>query len=171
MGCDIHLYSEIYSETTKKWETFDLWERNEYYREPSPDATDEEIEDISWEGPWVVSEIDDHRWYQKFGILSPGVRYEPEGPTAKKRGWPDDACSKNDTLYKRWGADAHSANHITITEFRLLVAQYRVLRGADSPLGPMHERVEAHIKRKLKWPHVIEKQNMDHIRLVYWFDN
>lgn len=171
MGCDIHLYSEKWDEHTKKWETFDLWEKNEYYSKPSPDATQEEIEEAEWEGEWVVSEIDDARWYEKFGILSPGVRCEPEGPTARERGWPHDACKEYDEMYIRWDCDAHSPNWITITEFRHLVAQYRVLRGSDSPLANMHQAVEAHIKRKLKWDHVIQRQNMDHIRLVYWFDN
>ena len=153
------MYLEKYNKNKSCWETFDFWELNEYYLE-------DEGED-----KWVVCEFDDHRWYDKFCILQNGVRGEANGPYVPDKGFPSDACPEVNAVYKRWELDAHSPNWCTASEFRHLVAQYRVLRGSESPLANMHEALENHIKRKLKWNHIIENQNMDHIRMVYWFDN
>ena len=171
MGCDIHLYTEKWNETKECWESFDFYERNEYYN-PNPE-TEEEIEDNEGERPFAVVSIDQSRWYYKFAILSPHVRIPPnelKGPVAKDRGFPDDAHKELAEDFKLWDCDAHSPNWMTVAEFRDLACKWRLIE-TDSPLAEMSKNLETHIKRKLKWPNLIEKQNMDHIRLVYWFDN
>ena len=166
MGCDIHMYTERWDKRTEKWQSFDFWEMNPYYQEDPEDP-----EDAKWEKKFHTVEFDGDRWYDKFSILSYGVRGEPEGPYAAELGMPTDCHKELAEQYILEDCDAHSVNHITVTDFRKLVAQYRVLRGSDSPLQPMHEALNEHIQRKLKYKHLIDEQSMDEIRLVYWFDN
>ena len=165
MGCDIHMYTEIYSEQTEKWISFDFFEVNPYF----------EMEgeyDEDWREPeYRAVEFDDDRCYEKFSILSYGVRGEPDGPVAASQGFPEDANEALRTQYKQLGCDAHSANHMTVTEFHDLVAKYRLLQGDNSPLKEMHEKLNDHIRCKLKYEFKIKGQNYNAIRLVYWFDN
>jgi len=166
MGCDIHIFLEKYNENKQRWETFDFYEKNDYF------IPDTKLGDEEYDGErFIVVEFDDNRWYEKFSILSDGVRGEAPGPYIVKKGFPQDSCPEITAEFKRWDCDAHSPNWCTATEFRHMAAQYRVLRGADSPLTEMHNALDAHIQRKLKWNHIIDAQNMDHIRMVYWFDN
>lgn len=165
MGCDIHIFTEKWNKKEQRWESFDFWEKNEYY-----DAAEAEEEGYI-DTEWCACEFDDNRWYEKFSILSNGVRGEAEGPCASELGFPNDACVETAANFKAWDCDAHSPNHITVAKFRHLVAEWRLLKGSNSPLNEMHEALEAHIKRKLKWDHIIDSQDWEHIRLVYWFDN
>jgi len=158
------MYTEIYDERTKKWSSFDFFEANPYFGEND--------DDDEWVEPeYVVVAFDRDRWYEKFSILSHGVRGEPEGPVAASQGFPEDANEALRTQYEQEGCDAHSANHMTVIQFRDLVAKYRLLQGDNSPLKDMHDKLNDHIIRKLKYNFKIKEQNYDHIRLVYWFDN
>lgn len=166
MGCDIHMFTEKWNDNKKRWESFDFFEVNEYY-------TTDDIEDEDYDGEkYTACEFDDHRWYDKFCILQNGVRREATGPYVEDKGFPSDACPEIARDFKRWDCDAHSPNWCTVAEFRDLVMKYRLLSNSnENPLTSMHEALEAHIKRKLKWEHIIEATSPEHIRLVYWFDN
>lgn len=166
------MFLEEWNDRNQRWESFDFWERNQYYNYSA--KTEEEKEENLWEREFRVVEFDDDRWYYKFGVLSPGVRINPDeidGPLADLRGFPKDACAETAERFKMEGCDAHSANWLTAEEFRDLAIKWRLLKGNDSPLAEMSSRLDDHIKRKLKWDHIIKEQDLSHIRMVYWFDN
>lgn len=162
MGCDIHIFTERYDETLEKWVTFDFFQYNPYY---SPENNDD-----GEEKEYVVCEIDDDRWYAKFGVLSTGVRCEMPY-SFEPRGFPSDCCDFIESEYKSWEGDAHSTNYITLKEFQDMFIKYRLASKEENPLKHMHEHLRNHVRKQLRWEHIIEKQDPNLIRLVYWFDN
>lgn len=170
MGCDIHIYSERWHEGQERWVPFDFYEYNEYRDEMLKWANNCD-EEHQWHEPEFTNvEIGGARDYYRFGVLSTGVRGEMPF-SFEPRGIPDDCSNNIKKHYEAYGCDAHSANWITLREFNDMYVKYRIAGKGENPLAEMKREIDDHIKRKLKWPHLIEKQDPNHIRFIYWFDN
>ena len=200
MGCDIHLYMEVYNED--KWVDANLYEINEYYKEYSG-CSEERMEFLPIP-PYR------NRNYELFGIFA-GVRNQIMKPISPARGIPEDVTSKIEANFIRLDSDAHSSSWLTLAEIKDYQENHkyvkrkgyvspevaaRVAAGGEKPdswcgrtnredwveiewedklkcIDWFVESVEQYIKVKFQWNHVINEylKNPEKVRFVFWFDN
>lgn len=107
MGCDIHLYVEVYDEKQQKWISADQWKKDE-------DGY------VSVENGYF-----DGRSYNTFAILA-NVRNgrgfagidtgNGFNPISSPKGIPYDVSPEVSAKYEDWGGDAHSASYLSAKE-------------------------------------------------------
>lgn len=138
MGCDIHVYTEVFDKG--EWKTADEWVKERAYT------------GLMNEYSYVRKEVYDGRNYTLFGFLA-NVRqnWQPTGdgsshgfggsdtgeavkPIDMPRGLPDDVCDRVRKTSDAWGPDGHSHSWFTLKE--LLEAdwdQIKTNRGMVTP--------------------------------------
>lgn len=141
MGCDIHLFLEHRTDPDSQWQAHGKWgtlgeaesaERLEYFssnrarweqwhtegRAEHPDLV---AAAMAPDAPDLVSAPIDYRGrnYSLFSALA-GVRNSVGIiPIVEPRGMPADPTTEVFAHWARWGPDAHSASHLTLTEVTL----------------------------------------------------
>lgn len=108
MGCDIHMFSEFYSESKKSWLNFDYWIYNEHYEGGE-----------NGEDKMHVVPIWSNRNYTLFTVLA-GVRdyYEKTACISPPKGIPEDVCQIIKEESDGWGNDGHSHSYLTLKELK-----------------------------------------------------
>ncbi len=112
MGCDIHLYVEVFK--NGKWVSADSWQSSEYAEE-GENKLEVRYEDRFYSG----------RNYNLFSILADvrnghgfaGVKTgEGFNPISDPRGLPADVCNEISVESDGWGEDGHSHSWLTVRE-------------------------------------------------------
>lgn len=193
MGCDIHTCLEVYNQTTKEWESSEIYKKNEYSKEVG-------------EPEFVKVDVYDDRNYQIFAALC-NVRNYGESPYIwKPRGVPFNASNDTKKDIRRWEGDGHSHNWNTLAELYSfqenhphvkrsgLISQKqsedldrgilpnswcrgssdktKVRREWEEEADVLLPLIDA-IERQLRNTAYIfqPKKSANEIRIVYWFDN
>ena len=188
MGCDIHIFTELYDAYTKRWENIDDW--RVYIGEDygAPKMRPVEV----WEG----------RFYVLFGKLTGHVRYYDPHPISDTKGLPKD-ISEQTKEWWNWGKDDwHNASWLTLAELQnyldnapsgkkiddkckdcFYMKQYMedydeyieercVKENIKSMVDGILDRARKHFPYMYDdaFKEYIEK-NSDKIRIVFWFDS
>lgn len=106
MGCDIHLYKEVFVDG--KWQSADEWEYELGYK-------------------YVSKNTFTQRNYMLFGTLAKGVRNEVE-ESFGCRGAPEDISKDVGDVIDSWTYDAHSISYLYLHE---IVDMYSKLEGTE----------------------------------------
>lgn len=120
MGCDIHLYCEVYNtiDGVSTWRTADRF-KYDYYNEE-----------------YEVDNIYSNRNYRVFTALA-GVRSYGNGcvPISEPRGLPCDICSFVKKEKEEWGFDGHSHSYCTLKELYEYQDEHKTItyKGMVSP--------------------------------------
>ncbi len=190
MGCDIHMYVEVYDEKTDTW----------HHAQPTSGKPKEV--------PYSERLYTD-RDYALFGMLA-GVRC-PGLSVFVERGFPDDASDFVEKEFTRWGSDAHTPSYLNLEELRnatlqnitvnipmanskeetlnsiLQDYQHANVLGFCQKNGHPHVKLSVPITSiapdfwssvnfrlpKYRWSNAahIRVSSDEHVRIVFWFDN
>lgn len=164
MGCDIHMYVEIKTESG--------WESGDYFRVSYPLAKKPELQ---------LVELYGYRNYALFAVLA-NVRNRGYNYIDSPRGIPDDATNFVKSEYEDWRYDAHSASYFTLRELidyhEEHKPRYDDFRN-DYILTPLIEKMkerahDLYFIHDFQWNGDGRKEAMkraNDIRIVFWFDN
>ena len=187
MGCDIHIFTELYDTNTKRWENIDDW-RVYGEGEDAPEMRPIEV----WEG----------RYYALFGKLTGHVRcYDPH-PISDTKGLPKDISNQTKKWWDYGKGDWHSASWLTLTELQNYLANAPSSKKIDDKCKDCfymkqymedydeyeeERNIEENIKEMVNgildrarknFPYITNdkfeeyiENNSDKIRIVFWFDN
>lgn len=113
MGCDIHLYKEVFVDG--EWQSADEWEFEDGYK-------------------YVSKNTFTQRNYMLFGTLAKGVRKDVP-VSFDKRGEPEDVSKEVGDVIDAWTFDAHSISYLYLHELIDLCSK---LEGTDQGLYVCH---------------------------------
>jgi len=152
IGCDIHIYSETYSESKHRWQC------NESFNLSAEDGE----EDVHYANRFYSG-----RNYLLFGIIA-GVRAR-DYQLAEAKGLPKDVDDKIARVYRGWGMDAHTPSYLTLRE---------LIKVEDNMMIPLFlSRIEdeeyiLHTRDIIRrWIATLQEREGTHHRIVFWFDN
>lgn len=125
MGCDIHLYVEVYNETKQAWEEYvslipnpnyvpiratgnlvDIYRKQEFRRKAD-----------EWGSPhlkMVEKRFYEGRSYSLFSLLADVRNDGTIEPISEPKGLPDDLSPEIQKLSDEWGIDGHSHSYFTL---------------------------------------------------------
>lgn len=150
MGCDIHMFREVYREG--KWECLEeTYEEEDWGSDSEGTMTRPEDLGIS-------------RNYWLFGLLCDGVRTSWEF-SWQPRGIPEDASEAVRADHALWDSDAHSASWLSLPDIREKAAELLILPGQKS--AQCFAEL-ADLQNQLDWPTDAAPEDC---RIVFWFDN
>lgn len=150
MGCDIHMFREVYREG--KWECLE-----ETYEE----------EDWGSDSEGIMTHLEDlaiSRNYWLFGLLAAGVRTEWEF-SWEPRGLPNDVSDPVNAEHTLWDSDAHTASWLGLAEIQQKATELLILPGQEAP---QCGKLLTDLMNQLEWPEGVDPGDC---RIVFWFDN
>lgn len=157
MGCDIHMFREVYR--NDRWECLEETYEEEDWGSDS-EGTLTHLEDLS------IS-----RNYWLFGLLAAGVRTEWEF-SWQPRGLPNDVSELVKAAHEQWGSDPAvwaslppTASWLGMAEIQQKALELLILPGQEAP---QCGKLLADLINKLEWPAGIDPGDC---RIVFWFDN
>lgn len=154
MGCDIHPYTEFKKDG--QWVTGDVWRVSVEDREERTNPVPKVPNRYS---------IPRRRHYTWFGFLA-GVRNNEFPQAVERRGMPDDCCPEVRARENAEASDAHSHSWITLAEMD--EAFQRLSReDQDYIREPYWDVRRFLLDTKFEYGVAL----MDHVRMVFWFDN
>lgn len=157
MGCDIHIYVEVKYKNKSDWEVF----KEDYF----------ELTDFgkSYYKKEKSNILFDNRDYTMFGFLA-GVRDSEIIPAPYSKGLPDSVAQEVSDDYTLWDLDAHSVAHLYVSQ--LLEFDYSKNAYESEPLKNYYTVLGGLFFKNLKELNLLlGRDNIENVRLVYWFDN
>lgn len=199
MGCDIHMFCEVYNESMAEWETVGQVFKNPWYDKKCLVTVD--ADGHSFKQRYTMEPTGDARDYDLFGILANvrnGTWGEPLKPISEPKGFPEDASPYVKKKKERWGEDGHSHSWLSIAELAGYDWQQKIKKSAyvdkkdaqafrENGTIPKSYAAFSSNGEKIEWteslekdmsrfltetlPKLVELSKFGKVRLVFWFDN
>ena len=150
MGCDIHMFREVYR--NDRWECLEETYEEEDWGSDS-EGTMTRLEDLSIT-----------RNYELFGLLAAGVRTQWEF-SWQPRGLPNDVTELVKAEHEGWDIDAHTASWLGMAEIQQRATELLILPGQKAPQCGL---LLSDLINMLEWPEGLLSGDC---RIVFWFDN
>lgn len=157
MGCDIHVYVELYDDREKEWYALDKFEQVAVCHFDVIYPHEKHVEPLH------------KRNYAVFSWLAGVRQYGDIKPICEPRGLPKDVSEVVALAFKKWGPDAHTPSYLTLQEI-LDAPQEGDVEFSDGTF-PLSKVLEPFVKCVRLLPSKFYSSPSEHLRLVFWFDN